>query len=446
MLLPPDLRDWIASDDPVHFIIEAVQQTPTEAFRVNGRGSGSAQYPPAMVLALLVYCYSMGIFSSRRIERATYRDVSVRFLTGDTHPDHDTIATFRRQNGAAISACFKQVLLLARELGLAKVGTVSVDGSHFRANASKFKNVSYERAGELVDQLDGEIKALLEKADQADHQDKGEDSLPEELQRLEQLREKLRLARERMKQRAEEQAKAREEELEEAHQQKKAQGKKTFRKKKATDAMGDSGDKTPPKSRDNLTDTDSRLMRKDERASYEQCYNAQAVVDADGSQLVLSARVIQSSIDHGELVADIDAIPKELGTPRNVLADGGYASESEVKALEARSMKLYVNVCAEAPRKHDFRPAGGEPKQPSPTAESAFGKRMIALLQTDTGKALYALRKQSVEPVFGILKKNLGFRQFNLRGLAKVTLEWELLTLSYNIKRIWNMKMAKAPA
>ena len=444
MLLPPDLRDWIAADDPVHFIIEAVQQTPTEAFRVNGRGSGSAQYPPAMMLALLIYCYSMGIFSSRRIERATYRDVSVRFLTGDTHPDHDTIVTFRRQNGAAISACFKQVLLLARELGLAKVGTVSVDGSHFRANASKFKNVSYERAGELVDQLDGEIKALLEKADQADHQDKGEDSLPEELQRLEQLRDKLRLARERMKQRAQEQAKAREKELEEAHQQKKSQGKKTFRKKKAADAPGEPDDRTPPKSRDNLTD--SRLMRKDERGSYEQCYNAQAVVDADGSQLVLSARVIQSSIDHGALVADIDAIPKELGTPRNVLADGGYASESEVKVLEARSMKLYVNVCAEAPRKHDFRPAVGEPKQQSPTAESAFGKRMIALLQTDTGKALYALRKQSVEPVFGILKKNLGFRQFNLRGLAKVTLEWELLTLSYNIKRIWNMKMARALA
>lgn len=445
MLLPPDLRDWIQPDDPVHFVIEAVQQTPTDAFCVNERGSGSAQYPPSMMLALLIYCYSMGLFSSRRIERATYRDVSVRFLTGDTHPDHDTIASFRRKNGAAISACFTQVLLLARELGLAKVGTVSVDGSHFRANASKYKNVSYGRAGELIAELDGEIKALLERAEQADKKDQGEDTLPRELQRLERLREKLGQARERMKERAGEQAKGREEELAKAHEEKKAQGKRTFRKKKMAQTGAESEDRTPPKTRDNLSDTDSRLMRKDGRSSYEQCYNAQAVVDAEGSQLVLSARVCQSSSDGGELVADIDAIPQELGTPRNVLADGGYASEAEVTSLEARGMSLYVNVRAEAPRKHDFRPQSSEPKRPSPTAQSEFGKRMIALLQTETGKALYALRKQSVEPVFGILKKNLGFTQFNLRGLNKVSLEWELLALAYNIKRIWNMKMEKSP-
>jgi transposase len=153
LLFSPDLREWIPEDDLIHFVIQAVEGLKLNAFKVNVKGSGSAQYPPHMVLSLLIYCYASGVFSSRRIERATYRDIAVRYLTADTHPDHDTIAKFRRENFDAVASCFVHVLELARELKLLKVGTVSVDGTTLKANASKNRNVRYDRAGELVQQL-----------------------------------------------------------------------------------------------------------------------------------------------------------------------------------------------------------------------------------------------------------------------------------------------------
>ena len=167
-LLPPDLRDWIPADDLAHFVIEAVERVALGAFKVNHRGTGSAQYHPRMMLALLIYCYANGIFSSRRIERATHRDIGVRFVAANRHPDHDTIARFRRENFAAVSESFLQVLLLAKELKLLRVGLVSVDGSKFKANASKHRSVTYERAGALIAQLEGEIAALLSRAEAAD--------------------------------------------------------------------------------------------------------------------------------------------------------------------------------------------------------------------------------------------------------------------------------------
>jgi transposase len=162
LLLPPDLRDWIPEDDLVHFVIQATEGLNLSAFKVNAKGSGSAQYPPHMMLSLLIYCYAKGVFSSRRIERATYRDIAVRFLTADTHPDHDTIVKLRRENFEAVGACFLHVLELARELKLLKVGMVSVDGTTLKANASKNRNVRYDRAGELVQQLELEVSELLE--------------------------------------------------------------------------------------------------------------------------------------------------------------------------------------------------------------------------------------------------------------------------------------------
>ena len=191
-LLPPDLRDWLPADDLAHFVIEAVERVDLGAFKVNHRGTGSAQYHPRMMLALVIYCYANGIFSSRRIERATHRDIGVRFVAANLHPDHDTIARFRRENFAAVSESFLQVLLLAKELKLLRVGLVSVDGSKFKANASKHRSVRYERAGALIAQLEGEIAALLGRAEAADAA--GEDdpqALPKEIARREALRDKL---------------------------------------------------------------------------------------------------------------------------------------------------------------------------------------------------------------------------------------------------------------
>src|SRR6516165_3529044 len=195
LLLPADMRDWVPEDDLVHFVLEAVKSLPTTEFVVNERGSGYAQYPPSMMLALLIYCYANGIFSSRRIERATYRDLGVRFLSGDTHPDHDTICSFRRQNAELIAKFFVRVLELARELKLLQVGTISVDGSQFKANASKHRGVNYERSGQLLEQLKQEIQALLEQAERADSQGEIDSAkLPQEIAKREALQSKLKAA------------------------------------------------------------------------------------------------------------------------------------------------------------------------------------------------------------------------------------------------------------
>jgi transposase len=188
MLLPPDLRDWVPEDDLVHFVIEAVDRLPLEKFRVNHWGTGDAQFPPHMMLALLIYCYANGIFSSRKIERATYRDVAVRYLTAGTHPDHDTICKFRRENLEAFRESFVDVLELARELKLLKLGTVSIDGTHIKANASIDQNVTYRRAVEIREQLRLDIEELLKRAEQADAEDEDSQKLPAEVSRREKLR------------------------------------------------------------------------------------------------------------------------------------------------------------------------------------------------------------------------------------------------------------------
>jgi transposase len=421
MLLPPDLREWIAGDDMVHFVIDAIEGMKINGFKVNHRGTGSAQYPPRMMLSLLIYCYANGIFGSRRIEHATYRDIAVRYLTGNTHPDHDTIAKFRRENFKAVAECFVRVLELAREMKLLRVGTVSIDGTKLKANASKHKNVGYERAGQLLEQLDTEVRDLLQKAEEADGREEGaEQGLPEELARRENLKSKLQEARQRLEERAKARAQAEREEYE----------------RKSIDREGRSGSrkgkkiKPPqeeprPDEQANLVDADSRLMRKSKREGYEQAYNSQAVVDADGSQLV-------------------KMVPQSIGKVAVVLADSGYANGAEVDQLQQRSaedkIEVYVAVSAEDRRRYDYRPERKEDK-PVKNICAPWKLQMQEKIETETGRALYSRRKQTVEPVFGVIKAAMGFRQFLLRGLDKVQGEWQLVTMAYNFKRLWNLQM-----
>lgn len=441
LLLPPDLREWVPADDLVHFVIAAVEGLDLSSFVVNERGTGSRQYPPHMMLGLLIYCYANGIFSSRRIERATYRDVAVRYLTADTHPDHDTIAKFRRENFDAVAACFVKVLELAREAGVLKVGKVSVDGTKVQANASKYRNVRYDRAGELVEQLETEVQELLLKAERKDREGEPDgQSLPEELSRREELKAKLEEARARIEARAKGKA-----ESERAEYERKVRE----REERSGSARGryiKKPDPTPsPETQDNLTDPDSRLMRTNKRCCYEQSYNAQVVVDADGSQLVLGARVSQCSTDRGELVANIESIPSRVGVPSTVLADNGYFSEAAVRTLEGDGkeprMEVLVSVHAEEKqlrRRHDFRPRRATTKDP-PQIRSDIARKMKEKMSQDEAREKYRLRKQTVEPVFGTIKQWMGFRQFLLRGHAKVTAEWTLVTLAYNVKRLWRL-------
>lgn len=438
-LLPPDLRDWIAEDDLAHFVIEAVERVGMGAFKVNHRGTGSAQYHPRMMLALLIYCYANGIFSSRRIERATYRDIGIRFVAANLHPDHDTIATFRHENFAAISESFLQVLLLARELKLLRVGLVSVDGTKIDASASKHRSVRYDRAGELVRQLELEIAELMARADAADGSDEEDpQALPRAIARREALREKLDAARHRLEAQAKARAEAERAEYEAkvaARDQRKGRAKGKHPKPPS--------EMPRPEEQSNLSDPDSRLMRKSKNHEYRQAYNAQAVVDAGGSQLILGARVGQCASDRNELVADIAAIPAELGPPEVALADNGYANGDDVENLAEAGIEALVATGAEGRRRtHDLRPAKAEAAAKQPKAE--WLQAMAAKLASDEGRALYKLRQQTVEPVFGIIKAVLGFTGFSLRGLDKVTGEWDLVALAYNCKRLHKLKMEMA--
>ena len=423
MLLPHDLREWIPAGDIVHFIIEAAAMVPIGKFVSNERGTGDEQYHPQMMLALLLYCYCHGTFGSRRIERATWKDVAVRYICGNQHPDHDTICDFRVRNEAAVSEAFLQVLKLAKELGVLTIGTVSVDGTKIRANASIHKSLRYDRAAQLEAQLKLEIVELMSKARQADSQE-GSDKqdLAAELQRLETLRAKMRAAQEKLEKRA-------------------ADAKKPPRvdKDKPDDPPPEAT--VPPKQQINLTDSDSRIMLKNNSSAYEQSYNAQAVVDADGTMLVLGARVVNIGPDAGQLALDVAAVPEEVGTVALVLADTGFANGATVKRLQKQGKEVLVAMGRQSDsgiRKHDFRPvpANTVTKPPAVFWSSGWAKAMKVALESERGRRLYRLRKQSVEPVFGIIKQALGFRQFYLRGIKKTNLEWTLVTCAYNLKRL----------
>jgi transposase len=430
LLLPIDLREWVPKDDMVHFVLEAVEQVPLSCFKVNRRGSGSKQYHPRMMLALLIYCYANGVFGSRRIEAATYRDIAVRYLCADTHPDHDTICKFRRENVEAISASFLKVLLMAKELKLLKVGQISVDGTKIDAHASKHRNVRYDRAGELVEQLEADIAGLMEQAEHADSSEREDGQrLPEALARREQLKEELAQARERLEHEARRRAEAEREEYErKVEQREQRSGKRKGKKIKPPD------DTPPPTAQNNLTDPDSRLMRKNKNSEYRQSYNAQAAVSADGSQLILSNRISQCASDRQELVADVEAIPDELGRVATVLADNGYASGEQIDELERQHMEVLAATGRPKARRYDLRP----PKAPTPAAANSqpWVLRMNQRLTSERGRARYRLRQQTVEPVFGVIKAVMGFRQFMLRGIDKVSGEWTLVCLAYNCKRL----------
>lgn len=433
LLLPPDLGDWVGDDDLVHFIIEAVERVDIGAFAVNWRGTGKEQYHPRMMLALLIYCYANGVFSSRRIERATYRDVAVRFITADRHPDHDTIATFRRVNERAFASAFAQVLLLAQELNLLKLGMVSIDGTKLDANASKIKSVRYDRAKALREQLERDIADLVGRAEAADAEDEADpQALPQELARRETLKAKLDEACARLEAEARAQSDEKQAEYED--------------KKRAYEARNRRGgkpkppDPTPkPEAQSNLTDPDSGLMRKSKRHEFRQAYNAQAVVDADGSQLVLVGDVTGNASDAPGFETMIDRLCEEVGQPTTVLGDTGYANGEAVTNLEVREIEVLVAISRpDGERRYDFRPPKQDTKPP-PEPKAEWRKAMKAKLETEEARAKYKRRKCTVEPVFGIIKNVLGFTRFSLRGIENVKTEWLLVTLAYNCKRLHNL-------
>ncbi len=436
-LLPPDAKDWLPADDVAHFVVAAVDRVPLSAFAVRPIPGGKAQYHPRLLLALLIYAYANGIFSSRRIERATYRDLGVRYVAANLHPDHDTIAAFRRANRAAFEAAFLQVVLLARESGLLRLGMVAIDGTKLDANASKIRSVRYDRAKDLRAKLAADIADLAARAEAADAEAQPDpQALPAEIARREALKAKLDAACVRLEEQARTEAEAARPEYEAkkaAHDAKK--GRRRGRPPKPPE------DEPPPTRQSNLTDPDSALMRRSDAHEYRQACNAQAVVCADGSQLILATGVVATPADAPSFAPTILGMEHGIGLPKTVLADTGFASAEAVAALEARKIEPLVAIGRTQPhRAYDFRP----PPKPRTLRRITEPWRlaMQAKLETPDARDRYAHRKQTVEPVFGIIKSALGFTRFHLRGIAKVASEWTLIALAYNCRRLHRLRLA----
>jgi transposase len=435
-LLPPDVKDWLPADDVAHFIVAAVERVPLGAFAVRPIPGGKPQYHPRLLLALLIYSYANGIFSSRRIERATWRDIGVRYVAANLHPDHDTIATFRRANRAAFEAAFLQVLLIAKESGLLRLGTVAIDGTKLDADASKIRSLRYDRAKELREKLAADIAALTARAEAADAEAQPDpQALPAEIARREALKAKLDAACARLEEQARAEAEAARPEYEAKRAAYEAKKGRRGRPPKPPE------DDPPPTRQSNLTDPDSALMRRSDAHEYRQAYNAQAVVCAEGSQLILATNLTACPSDAPSFASTILGMQHGIGLPQTVLADTGFASGEAVAALEAQKIEPLVAIGRTQPhRPYDFRP----PPQPKPARRISEPWRldMQAKLDTEDAKKLYARRKQTVEPVFGIIKSVLGFTRFHLRGLAKVAAEWSLIALAHNCRRLHRLRLA----
>jgi transposase len=441
LLLPANLRDWVPADHLVHFIVDAVAALELRQVKVNERGTGSEQYPPTMMLALLIYSYATGTFGSRRIEQSTYDSVPTRLLTADTHPDHDTICTFRRENKALLTESFVQVLQLAQRLKVLQFGqiTVAVDGTKVLANASKHSAVSYERAGQMIAQLELEVKQLIAKAEQADSAPLQDGlSIPEEITRRQERKAALAQARAEIEARA--QARYA---IELAEHEKKMAGRAA--KQERGEKVGGKPPQAPtpepdPGDQYNFTDSESRIMKAGNGNHFEQSYNAQGAVEVE-SRLIVGERVSQSPNDKQELVADLQAIPSEVGSVESVLIDSGFYSENAVRVVEQTTagQPSGTTVYAAMERKSHHRSVADLERkaEPNPPAAGAsVSEVMKHRLATAVGKQKYKLRQQTVEPVFGIIKSVLGFRRFLLRGLEKVELEWALICAAYNLKRL----------
>ena len=434
-LLPPSVDDWLPERHLARFVIEVIEGFDLRAMSGDYRGSGSAPYHPRMLLGILVYGYATGLFSSRKLERATYDSVAFRFLAANDHPDHDTIATFRRRFLKDIEKLFVQVLLLAREMGVLKMGTIGLDGTKIHANASRHSALSYERAVHIEAQLKAEVADLMARAEAADTADIPDGmSIPDELARREERLGKLAEARAKIEARARERhvLEMAEHEARMAARAAKiaATGKKPGGKPPQPPAEG-----PLPGDQVNLTDEESRIMPV-AGGGFEQCYNAQAAV-ATGSLLVVANDVVQAPNDKSQvepMLGRIDALPEELGEAENLLADSGYFSAGNVEACEKAGVEPVIAMGRQPhhpPLSERFEKTPDAPKNPTPV------EAMAHRLKTPEGRALYALRKQTPEPVFGIIKSVLGFRQFSMRGLEKARGEWSLVTMAWNMKRMF---------
>lgn len=433
-LLPASVQDYVPEDHLARFVVDIVDQLDLSHLSAAYSGRGSKPYHPAMLVGLLFYGYAIGVFSSRKLEKATHDSIAFRYICGNTHPDHDTIATFRKRFLKELEVLFVQILLVAEAMGLLKLGNVSLDGTKIKANASKHKALSWQYANKLEEQLKAEVEELMRLAEEADNNRIPEQmDIPEGLKRrearlavIQQAKEEIeRRARERFeREQADYKAKMIKRESQEA-----ATGKKLRGKPPSPPSSGPT-----PKDQVNLTDQASRIMPSS-GGGFEQAYNAQAGVDVE-THLIVEQHITQHTNDKQEIEPALDniaALPEALGEVENLLADTGYFSESNVDKCKDDNIEPLM---PEKREKHNQPLMDRFKEEPEAPIDSSTVQAMNHRLKTREGKELYAKRKSTVETVFGIIKQVLGFRQFLLRGVDAVQSEWSLVCIGWNLKRM----------
>lgn len=426
------LRDALPPGHLARFIVELVAQFDLRPIYAHYAMRGGLPYAPEILLGLLLYGYVTGVFSSRKIERATYDSVAFRFIAGNLHPDHDTLANFRKTFLPELENLFVDVLLAAQEAGLLKLGNISLDGTKIHADASKSSAMSHKRLLERETQLHREVSELFALAEHADLQPLPAGLVPaDEIALREDQLARLAQAKAVLKARADERYEAEKADYDAKVQEREQKAGQSGRKPR-----GPAPQPPTPGPRDddqyNFTDPESRIM-KSSRTGFEQSYNAQVAVD-QASLLIVGQTLSNHPNDQQEAVPTVDAIPAALGRPPAAALDNGYFGAPNVAALEARGIEPYIATGRE-PHHQTWQERFLE--QPAPPSEDASLKEKMAYkLQTAIGKAIYSLRKCTVEPVIGIIKEVLGFRQFSLRGLMAVAGEWCLVCLAFNIKRL----------
>jgi transposase len=433
-LLPPSVQDWLPKDHLAYFVVDVVGQLDLSEITGCYRGGGSQAYAPDLLIGLLFYGYMTGVFSSRKMEAATYESLAFRYIVANQHPDHDTISDFRRKFLPQLEGIFLQILCLARQMGVKQVGKVSLDGTKMKANASKHKALSYGHAQALELQLKAEIEALFKQAEIADNAPKGEGmNVPDEIARRDDRLKAIAAAKATLEARAKERS-IQEKAAHEAQMAKRQEKAEKTGKKPAGKVPREPSDQPRATDQVNLTDEESRIMPQS-GGGFVQAYNAQAMVDID-TMLIVGTHVSQCCNDKKELVpalAILEKLPESVARITDILADTGYHSAANIDACLQQNIGP---VIAEKREKHN-RPLAERYQDPPALAPGASAAEKAShRLRTLEGKALYAKRKSTVEPVFGIIKQAMGFRQFMLRGLEKVSGEWNLVAIAYNLKRL----------
>jgi len=427
------IGDVLPPDHLARFMARVVLLLDLSAIYAQYAPVGGEAYAPELLLGLLFYGYATGVFSSRKIEKATYESIPFRFLAGDWHPDHDTIANFRKTFLPEITNLFAQVLVIAHELGVVKLGTISVDGSKVHADASKSHAVSYGRLLQMERRLSAEVEELIALGERAE-----QEGLPEgmDLEFEIALREErllnLEQAKAVLEARAEERQEAEKAEYEAKLREREEKAKRTGRKPGGRPPQPP---KAGPQAKDqyNFTDPDSRIMKNSNNKGFEQHYNVQVAVEQE-CRLIVGNTLSNHASDREEAIPTVDAIPAQIGKPKAAALDNGYWSPTNVEELLGRGIEPFIATGRDS---HNQSWRERFAQQPEPPAEDAsLIVKMAYKLRTVIGKRIYGLRKSTVEPVIGIIKETLGFRQFSLRGLLAAAGEWCLVCLAYNLKRL----------